>query len=108
VTTPYLKISVHDVTDAETHVRSIGRELKQLTGRYSAITGARLGVRSCSAEAFEAHLELLLPQHQIIVNAASSAPSRAVQDVMSRALSELARLERRDSTIRPPAEAKAA
>ena len=99
---------MHDVPDAETHVRNIGRELRQLAGRYCAITGARLGVRPCSAEAFEAHLELLLPQHQIIVNAASWAPSRAVQDVMARTLSGLAQLERRDSTICPRAEAKAA
>jgi hypothetical protein len=108
VALPYLKLAVHDVPDAETHIRSTGRELRQLTARYSAITAARFTLGKCDAETFEAHLELLLPQHQIIVNATCWAPSGAVHDVMARALSQLAQLERRNPAIRPRAEAKAA
>ena len=108
MTLPYLKIDAHELPDAQTHVRRTARELAQLTGRYSAITAARLTVRPCSAETFEAHLELLLPQHQIILNATGSTAQSAVRDVLGRALAQLNALERRDPLVRPRAEAKAA
>lgn len=53
-------------------------------------------------------MELLLPQHQIIVNAASSTPQRAVRDVVAGVLARLVELERRDPAIRLAVEAKAA
>jgi hypothetical protein len=108
VTLPYLKIGAHDVPDAERHIRDMGRELRQLTARYSAITAARFNLGKCGAESFEAHLELLLRQHQIIMNAASAAPQGALREVMARALARLAELEQRDPAIRAMIQAKAA
>ncbi|HET7365506.1 MAG TPA: hypothetical protein VFJ70_18210 [Burkholderiales bacterium] len=108
MTLPYVKLTAHDVPDVEAHSRRMSRELAQLTARYGSITGAHFTLGKCGAEAFEAHLELLLPQHEIIVNVASGAPERAVRDVVARALAELAQLERRDPAIRPSIEAKAA
>lgn len=101
------KISAHDLPEAKAHTRAMGRALRQLTARHSAISGARFTLGRCGA-GFEAHLELLLPQHQVIVNSASRAPAGAMHDVMARALAGLAQVELRDPSIRPPAEAKAA
>lgn len=108
MTLPYLKVTAHDVPDAEAQSRRMARELAQLTGRYSAITAARLSLGKCGAEAFEAHLELLLPQHQIIVNAAAGTPQAAVREVLARSLAQLAQLEPRDPAIRPAVQAQAA
>jgi hypothetical protein len=108
VTPPYLKIGAHELPEGETHIRRMTRELTQLTDRYSAITAARFSVGKCGADAFEAHLELLLPQHQIIVNAASGTPQGAAHDVVARALAQLVQLEGRDSAIRTTMHAKAA
>ncbi|HYL25573.1 MAG TPA: hypothetical protein VEV21_14375 [Burkholderiales bacterium] len=108
MTLPYLKIAAHDVPDSEARIRHMARELAQLTDSYRTITAARFDLGKCDAEAFEAHLELLLPQHQIIVNASSPAPERALHEVVARALDQLALLEQRDPAIRPRPEAKAA
>jgi hypothetical protein len=108
VTLPYLKIAAHDVPDGAAQSRRMARELAQLTERYSAITAARFNVGKCSAEAFQAHLELLLPQHQIIVNAASGTPQGAMRDAVTRSLAKLAELERRDPAVHSSSVAKAA
>jgi hypothetical protein len=79
-----------------------------LTDRYRAITAARLHLGSDGAQGFEAHLELLLPQHQLIINAASGTPSGAVRDALQRALAQLQELECRDPAVRATMQAKAA
>jgi hypothetical protein len=107
---PYIKISTHDLADADTDVRRVQREVADLTARYPAITSGRLELTRISPERVEARLELLLPQHQVIVNAADSATQTALRAVLVRAASELQELGRRDAKIRPPArpQAKAA
>lgn len=86
----------------------MARELAPPTDRYRAITAARFNLGSDGAQGFEAHLELLLPRHQIIVNAASGTPQGAVRDAVARALVQLQELERRDPVIRATGQAKAA
>ena len=54
----------------------VARELK---ARYPAITGCRVEV----AEG-EAHIEVLLPQHQVIVNAADDDPQRALAAALAK------------------------
>ena len=105
---PYIKIATHDLADTASDVRRMQRELADLGARYRTITSARLQLVRTRPERVEAQLELLLPQHQVIVNAADSAASTALRAVLLRAVSELETLARRDPTIRPRAQSRAA
>ena len=105
---PTIKIATHDLGDVASDVRRMERELADLTARYPSISSARLLLTRTRPERVEAHLELLMPQHQVIVNAADSAPQNALRAVLSRAIAELQLVVRRDPAIRPPAHAEAA
>ena len=104
---PPLKVVIDGVEAAEAAIRGARRELGQLSARY-AITGGRFTLAKSGPELFEAHLEILLPQHQVIVNAAAAAPERARREALSLARGCLAALERRDPAIRSAHQAKAA
>lgn len=60
----------------------VARELK---AQYPAITACRVAL----AEG-EAHIEVLLPQHQVIVNAAHADPERALAAALAKARAQLA------------------
>ena len=108
MTLPYFKLEARDVPDSEAQSRRMSRELTQVTARYHAITGGRFTLAKYGGDAFEAHLELLLPQHQVIVNATAATAERAAHEAVARALAQLAVLERRDPAVRSPLPAKAA
>jgi hypothetical protein len=105
---PCIKIAVHGLPDAEVQIRRMRAGFADLAHRYATITGGRFALARSAPEAFEAHVEILLPQHQVIVNAAAAAPERALREALSRARECLAALERRDASIRSAPRAKAA
>ena len=70
----------------------VARELK---AQYPAITGCRVDVRDG-----EAHIEVLLPQHQVIVNAADADPQRALAAALARMRSHLDAIARLPRTAR--------
>jgi len=98
---PYIKISTHDLADADTEVRRVERELAGLTVRHPAITSVRLQLTRTASERVEARLDLFLPQHHVIVNAADNATQTALHAVLLRAATELQQLGRRAPTPRP-------
>jgi len=98
---PYIKISTYDLAEADTDVRRLERELAYLTARHRAITSVRLQLTRTAPERVEARLELFLPQHHVIVNAADNATQTALHAVLLRAETELQQLGRRPATPRP-------
>jgi len=98
---PYIKISTHDLAEADTDVRRLERELAHLTARHPAITSGRLQLARTAAERVEARLELFLPTHHVIVNAADNATQTALHAVLLRAATELRHLGRRAAAPRP-------
>jgi len=70
---PALKVALHGIASPEGSIRATAQEFRQLSARYPAITGGRFSLSKNGSEGFEAHVELLLPQHQVIVNTAARA-----------------------------------
>ena len=104
---PALKVALHGIAAPEASIRAMQRELAQLSARDPAITGGRFTLANCGPEVVEAHLELLLPRHQVIVNAVATA-ERSVREVFARAAERLALVACRDPAIAPTERAKAA
>ena len=75
-----------------------------IRARYPAITSLEVKTEA-SGDGFEAHVEVLLPQHQVIVNAAAPDAARAVAEAAARTERALERLAARDPSIAPPARA---
>jgi hypothetical protein len=57
----------------------------ELVARYPAITSCRVTLEPIDAGAWNARLEVLLPQHQIIVNAAGASADAARSQALTRA-----------------------
>lgn len=104
---PLVRIKLYDVPDVEGCVRGIRNEVHGLASRYTALTAVLFGL-ACDGGQYEAHVDLHLPQHQIIVNAAAPTTERAVLEVMTKAADELTRLAARDPTMATAPRAKAA
>jgi hypothetical protein len=79
-----LRVAVHDLPDAEGALRRLRQEAQQLAARYPALTGGRLDLRKDAGAGYEAHIELLFPQRQLIVNAAAPAPEIAVKAALAK------------------------
>jgi hypothetical protein len=73
----------------------LARELK---ARCPAGTAVRAQVRP-GRDGFEAHVELLLPQHQVIFNASAATADGAAREALARLGAELRRLELRDGAL---------
>jgi hypothetical protein len=80
-----LRVAVHDLPDAEGALRRLRQEAQRLASRHLALTGGRLDMRKDAALGYEAHIELLFPQRQLIVNAAAPAPETALNDALAKA-----------------------
>jgi hypothetical protein len=72
-------------------LQDVARELRE---RYRAITACRVQVLER-----EAHIEVLLPQHQVIVNAAAEEAPRALAAALAKASEQIADLLRRDRSL---------
>jgi hypothetical protein len=81
---PYVKVTARDVPDVDGCIRTMHQELSALGDRYDELRSCRFHLAP-AAEGFEAHLELVFPQDQIIVNAAAPVAARAVKDVVAAA-----------------------
>ena len=92
MTSPLVRIKLYDVPDAEACVRGIRHEVRGLASRYSALSAVLFGL-ACDSGQYEAHVDLHLPQHQIIVSAAAPTTERAVHEAMTKAADALTRLE---------------
>lgn len=74
-----------------------GPELEALRERFPAILRARAEVAETASGAYEAHIDVLLPQHQIILNregADAEGALHAAVDAATREIEALARRER--------------
>ncbi len=96
---PHLKIATHDVPDAEAAVRSMRQQARDLTTRYASMTGCRFTLSRDASLGYEARLELLFPQHQVIVNGNGAAPEQALKEALAAADTQLQILARRDPTV---------
>ncbi|HEY5899636.1 MAG TPA: hypothetical protein VIV54_18875 [Burkholderiales bacterium] len=106
---PHLKIATHHVPDAEAAVRNMRQQARELTTHYGAITGCRFSLSHDASLGYEARLELLFPQHQVIVNGGGAAAEQALKTALAAADAQLKILAQRDATVAPrKAHAKAA
>jgi len=73
---------------------------RELTARCPPGTRVRADLRP-AAGGCEAHVELQLPQHQLIFNAAAATADGAARDALARLGPELRRLALRDAALLP-------
>lgn len=75
----------------------MSEDLSVLRQRYPAILHARAQVAQTTAGSFEAHVDILLPQHQIILNregADAESARRAAVEAATREIQGFLRRER--------------
>jgi len=72
---------------------------RELKGRYPAITACRLEIELMPSGEAEAHVDILLPQHQIIFNAVGPDADAARSKALAAAAARLAELAKRDPRI---------
>jgi len=75
-------------------------EAAELVARYPAITGCHLALEPIDGSAWNARLEVLLPQHQLIVNATGADETSARRSVLARAAERLEQVMKRDPRLR--------
>ena len=107
MTSPLIRIKLQDVPDAAACVRSTRHQVLSLANGYSALTAVFVWV-ACDSGQYQAHVDLHLPQHQILVSAAAPTTERAVLEAMTKAADELTRLAARDPSVATARQAKAA
>ena len=74
-------------------------EAAELAARYPALTACRLAIGTMPSGETEAHVEILLPQHQIILNALGADEEAARRHALAAAAARLAELATRDPRI---------
>jgi hypothetical protein len=74
-------------------------EAAALVARFPAITACRLVVEPMTSGEAEAHVEILLPQHQLIFNEVAADAETARAKALANAVVRLAELARRDPRI---------
>jgi hypothetical protein len=72
---------------------------RELKGRYPAITACRLEIEPMPSGEAEAHVDILLPQHQIIFNEVARDAAAARWKALAAATARLAELAKRDPRI---------
>jgi hypothetical protein len=77
----------------------IAPEAAELASRFPALSACRLALEDMPSGEAQAHLELLLPQHQIILNAVGPDAESARRKAIEVALARLNELARRDPKI---------
>lgn len=73
--------------------------MNELAARYPAITACKLALEAMPSGDAEAHLEILLPQHQIVLNAVAANGEAARREALKAAAARLAELAQRDPRI---------
>jgi hypothetical protein len=63
----------------------IAPEAAELVARYPAITSCRVTLEPLAPSAWNARVDVLLPQHQLIVNAAAETEAAARSQALARA-----------------------
>ena len=101
-----VKIALHDVPDQEALVRFMQQGAAELAADFPAILSLRLTAEKTvasegEAQGYEMHLELLFPQHQIILNRAGLPSEAALHDALAAARFEIERLALRDPAVAP-------
>jgi hypothetical protein len=77
----------------------IAAEAAELKARFPAMTACRLAVAAMPSGGAEAHVEILLPQHQIIFNELGTDAESARRKALAAASARLAELASRDPAI---------
>jgi hypothetical protein len=78
---------------------AIAPEAAELVARYPAIASCRVVLEPIDASAWNARVELLLPQHQVVVNAAGESEDAARRRAIARADEALKALLARDPQL---------
>lgn len=99
-----VKITLHDVPDP----KALAHLMEQGTAEFAAdfpaivsssLTTEKIAASEAQARGYEIHLELLFPQHQIILNRAGLTPKAALHDALAAARLEIERLALRDPAV---------
>jgi hypothetical protein len=80
--------------------RAIAPEAAELVARYPAITGCHVTLEAIDGNAWNARVEVLLPQHQLIVNATGADEASARRGALARAAERLEQVVERDPRLR--------
>ncbi len=73
--------------------------MQELRQRFPAITACHIAVETLPSGEAEAHVDILLPQHQIIFNEVAPDPESARAKALVAAAARLAELAKRDPRI---------
>jgi hypothetical protein len=74
-------------------------EAAELAARFPAVTACRVTIESMPSGEAEANVEVLLPQHQIILNEIAGDAETARRKALAAAAARLAELAKRDSGV---------
>jgi hypothetical protein len=79
-----LKIVLRDVPDSEALTRAMEQAGEVLAYRYPDLVSCKLNAEPVSGEPsrYEVRVELLLPQHQLIVNRAAASAAEALKSAL--------------------------
>jgi len=73
--------------------------MEELQARFPAITACRLQVEAMPSGEAEAHVDIRLPQHQLILNEVAADAQSARRKALATAAARLAELAKRDPRI---------
>jgi len=79
---------------------AITPEAAELAARYPAITSCHVVLEPIDGSAWNARVEVLLPQHQLIVNATGADAAAARANALARAAEKLEQVVKRDPRLR--------
>ena len=83
------------------HIRGAAApEAAELLARHPAITGCHVTLEPIDGSAWNARVEVLLPQHQVIVNATGVDEASARRSALARAAEKLEQVVKRDPRLR--------
>jgi hypothetical protein len=99
---PLIRIALRNLAEPQAVARAACEKANAVARRFPAIMACRLELEGLERDAgFEAHVELLLPQHQIIVNRDHRDPKGALEAVFEAVGHELDLLAQRDRRFAP-------
>jgi hypothetical protein len=73
--------------------------MRELRARFPAITSCRVAIEALPSGEAEAHVDILLPQHQVIFNEVAPDAEAARAKALAIAATRLAELAKRDPRI---------
>jgi hypothetical protein len=78
---------------------AVAPEAAELAARYPALTACRVAIEAMPSGEAEAHVEILLPQHQIVLNEIGADEETARRKALAAADARLAELAKRDPRV---------